>query len=461
MDLNKLCRCYVQVVYFLNSKYLTFDLFLTNETFLWIKLQIDLWFHSDLLFFKLLLRPRKSVYLCKLRYNLEWRAPRLVVNPGWAAFPRFVLIFSWAALFNSLYKPLKSNIREGATRYWFITKLVRFQTYRDGFLYVRGLVVVFLIDASITDDEPLWEPIEWSLVQSWLLFIFLFSWIVENLICSRYGAFTGRDKRVWFGLYKWFWWFETAWIVSLFVACIFIIVPFYYEVNYSISNIVTWWDWYNRIFFFKFIFVYTIILMVAYTTQLGLRWLNWKKLFFLLFIVILFLTYLMFTQFIYLFFGYLTDINWYSKARWIDYTGLSHATDRWGWGPAAREYFTFHHTTTVFWFKNDIPYAGALLFIHLLFFVFVFFLFLTWVVLLRRIYTTKEMTYTSLTYAISTLRQFFYYFLLFYVLTLMSFWNQFNRYPTEHYWFKYTTSWLNVFFEVVSHYPTFLVSICV
>jgi photosystem II P680 reaction center D1 protein len=31
------------------------------------------------------------------------------------------------------------------------------------------------------------------------LFIFLFVLIGENLICSRYGSYTGRDKRVWFG----------------------------------------------------------------------------------------------------------------------------------------------------------------------------------------------------------------------------------------------------------------------
>lgn len=36
----------------------------------------------------------------------------------------------------------------------------------DGFFYIRGLFIIFFIDASLTDDEPLWEPIEWSLFQT-------------------------------------------------------------------------------------------------------------------------------------------------------------------------------------------------------------------------------------------------------------------------------------------------------
>jgi hypothetical protein len=35
-----------------------------------------------------------------------------------------------------------------------------------GFYYLRGLIFLLFIDACLTDDEPLWEPIEWSLVQT-------------------------------------------------------------------------------------------------------------------------------------------------------------------------------------------------------------------------------------------------------------------------------------------------------
>lgn len=56
--------------------------------------------------------------------------------------------------------------------YTYTTYLVQwgFETFRrslgDGILYLRGLFLLFFFDAMLTDDEPLWEPIEWSLVQS-------------------------------------------------------------------------------------------------------------------------------------------------------------------------------------------------------------------------------------------------------------------------------------------------------
>ena len=46
------------------------------------------------------------------------------------------------------------------------------KTLGDGFIYLRGLFFLFFVDACLTDDEPIWEPVEWSLIQSWILFIF-------------------------------------------------------------------------------------------------------------------------------------------------------------------------------------------------------------------------------------------------------------------------------------------------
>ena len=39
-------------------------------------------------------------------------------------------------------------------------------TFGDGFVYLRGLFVILFIDALIADDEPIWDPVEWSLLQS-------------------------------------------------------------------------------------------------------------------------------------------------------------------------------------------------------------------------------------------------------------------------------------------------------
>ena len=135
----------------------------------------------------------------------------------------------------------------------------------EGAIYVRGLTLLFFFDALLTDDEPIWEPIEWSLVQSWILFIFAFAWIAENLITSRYGSYTGRDKRVWVAWYKTFWLIEWWYIMSLGATALFVITPFYHEISYALPLVVSWWNWYSRVFFFKFIATYSLILYISYT----------------------------------------------------------------------------------------------------------------------------------------------------------------------------------------------------
>jgi hypothetical protein len=47
--------------------------------------------------------------------------------------------------------------------------------------------------------------------------------------------------------------------------------------NYNLSFIYSWWHWYSRVFFYKFIALYTVVLLMGYILQLNIRWLNWKK----------------------------------------------------------------------------------------------------------------------------------------------------------------------------------------
>lgn len=329
-------------------------------------------------------------------------------------------------------------------------------TFGDGFLYLRGLTVIFFIDACLTDDEPLWEPIEWSLVQSWILFIFLFAWIAENLISSRYGSYTGRDKRVWFSWYKTFWLVEGWYIMSLGAASLWVMVPHYYEVTYSMSFIVSWWNWYSRVFFFKFISMYTIVLFLAYYLQISMRWLNWKKLFTLILLINLFLSYLLYIHFFMTFFGYFTDPNWYSKACWVDYIQLSHEPNKWSWGAAKRDHFSYHNSKTVFWFKNDGPFAGAFLFFNLFFFLSLFLLLFYWVTLMRRVYTTQEVTFTLTTYCISSLKQFFYFFAFIFLFVVISYFFQYTRIPNEFMWGVNAHSWWWNFLGILLDYPYFL-----
>jgi hypothetical protein len=334
-----------------------------------------------------------------------------------------------------------------------------YRSFSFGFMYIQGLTFILFIDACLTDDEPLWEPIEWSLVQSWLLFIFAFAWIAENLIVSRYGSYTGRDKRVWFSWYKTFWLIEGYYAINYGVACVFVIVPFYFETNYSLSFVYSWWHWYSRVFFFKFISVFTIILFISYYLQMSVRWLNWRKGIVLVVIINIFLSYLIYTQFIMTFFGYFTDPVWYQKTRPVDYIQLSHEPARWGWGSAKKDHFTYHNVKTVFWFKNDGPFASSFLLFQTFLFVCIFLLYIYWLTLLRRIYAMKEIPLTYTTYCVSSLKQFFYFFLMFYIMVFFSYIFNYSRFPIEFLWGLDTQSWWGNFATILLDYPTFLLSI--
>ena len=333
------------------------------------------------------------------------------------------------------------------------------KTLGDGFLYIRGLFVIFFVDACLTDDEPIWEPVEWSLIQSWILFIFAFGWIAENLISSRYGSYTGRDKRVWFSWYKMFWVVICLYILSLGAAALFVMTPFYHEISSLLPMSVSWWDWYTRIFFAKFIQIYTIALLIAIYLQVNNRVFNWKKSFLLIVTINLFLLYLIYTHFFMSFFMYLTDPNWYSKTRLVDYVQLSHEPNKWSWGSAKRDHFSYHKSSTVFWFKNDGPFASAFLVIHLFFFAALFGMNFFWLTLLRRVYTTQEVSYTFLTYCVSALKQFFYFFLFLYFFVLFSFVISYLKLPIEFFWVINVKGWTWNFGHILLDYPAFLGSL--
>ena len=331
--------------------------------------------------------------------------------------------------------------------------------FADGALVIRGLVITFSLDAMLTDDEPLWEPIEWSLVQVWIMFVFAFAWIGENLISSRFGSYTGRDKRVWFSWYKTFWMVEGWYVLSLGAAALFVIVPFYHEINYTLPLVVSWWNWYTRVFFFKFISLYTLILYVAYYLQLNLGSFHWRKCLFLILIVNILLSYLLYTHFLISFFAYFTDPNWYHKTRLTDYVQLSHEPNKWSWGNAKRDHFSYHKSSTVFWFKNDGPFAAAFLLFNIMFFICLFALYLYWLTLFRRVYTTQEITFTYTTYCVSALRQFFYYFMLLYLLVVFSFVVQYWRLPVEYSWISNATPIMETLQSNLMDYPYFLWSL--
>lgn len=330
------------------------------------------------------------------------------------------------------------------------------------YYYLQGMIIVMMIDASIIDDEPLWEPIEWSLVQTWILIIFLFGWIAETLITSRYGSYTGRDKRVWMSWYKTFWLVEIFYMINFLAAAMFIILPFYFELNHTLPFISTWWNWYNRTFFLSFISLFTLIVLLAQLMQMGVRWLSWDKILLLVTLVNFFLSYLLYTQFIISFFGYITNPLWYQQNRSIDYIQLSHEPSKWAWGSAGtgkRDHVLFHNSHTRFWFKNDGPFAAAMMLFNMYIFLSLFFIYIYWVALFRRIYSTKEVPLTYVTYCVSALRQLLYAFLFLYFLIFLSFITSYWRLPIELSWDANRTSWVQNTFNILTDYPLFIYNI--
>ena len=349
--------------------------------------------------------------------------------------------------FRYTYLLLLSNVKELISLLHYLARtstfshqLGRKRLLGGGFSYLRGLLVIFFVDALLTDDEPLWEPIEWSLIQNWLMFIFLFAWIAENLISSRYGSYTGRDKRVWFAWYKTFWLLEGYYVLSLGAAALFVIIPFYHELTYTTPFVLSWWDWYSRTFFLKFVSLYTVVLLVSTYLQATLAQAHWKKSLVLITTINIFLAYLVYVHFFITFFAYFTDPNWYCTNRLVDYIQLSHEPSKWSWGNAKRDHFSYHNSKTVFWFKNDGPFASAMLFFNIYFFLALFTLHIYWLTLARRVYATGEVTFTYTTYCISGLRQFFYFFTALYALVLFSYVITYWRLPVEFYWLTDTVS---------------------
>jgi len=336
-------------------------------------------------------------------------------------------------------------------------KILVYKSFSFSWYYINGFIFVLFIDACLTDDEPLWEPIEWSLVQTWILFIFVFAWIAENLIVSRYGSYAGRDKRVWMAWYKTFWLIEFYYIINYGVTVVLVIVPFYFELNYNLSFIYSWWNWFSRIFFFKFISFYSIILLVSFWLQINARWVSFKKALFLISLVNILLGYLIYTHFIIIFFGYFTDPIWYQKTRFIDYIQLSHEPAKWGWGTSKKDHFTYHPVKTVLWFKNDGPFATSFLFCQLFLFLCLFCLFIYWVVLFRRVYSLSEVPLTYTTYCVSGLKQFFFFFLFFYVLILLSFLSNYWRFPMEYFFTLEWKSWYYNLYLILLDYPNFII----
>lgn len=314
------------------------------------------------------------------------------------------------------------------------------------YLYYYSIFII--CDTVIMDDEPLWDPVEWSLYQSWTMFIFLFSWLVETIISSYYGSYTGRDKRVYNGLFKAYWYIEILFMFTLLVTAIFIWTPFYFELTYKVSNIVSWWTWYNRFFFYKFLILWYIIDIIICTLTISLKWLNWHQVFSFLILILFILFYLFYYQVIIVFFSYFTDILSFKNNYSTYFNKLQEGPYKFGWGDEKRDLFNYKKTSLNIWYKNDSQYALSLFFINIFVFLSLTFLIIQVLLITIRVYTTKELTFTSLTFLNSTLNMFFicFMFILFFIF-LIYIYNTL-RYCNDFLWVPFIWNYFKLIFTI-------------
>lgn len=305
----------------------------------------------------------------------------------------------------------------------------------SGVAYIRNLFILLIIDGLLFDDEPVWEPLEWSLLQTWLLFIFVFAWAAEVIFSSKYGSFTNRDKKVWMGLHKTYWLFQFWFIANLFIVMVFVTLPFYFEITYSVSYLVVWWNWFNSFFFFKITFIFSLILLLIRTASFQMRWSRAPSTLWIFFLITFLIAYLLYFNFIITFFSFFSDISSFSKTGWMEWDKLTQGPLKWGYGTASRDHFSYHKTTLSFWFKNDPQIAGSMLFLNLFFFFFFFFLFIMALSTLRTLLSNTEFTFNNITFFFSSVKQFYYLILFLVFLLAMSLLYSLIRFPFELFWF--------------------------
>lgn len=314
----------------------------------------------------------------------------------------------------------------------------------EGFVQLRNLFFILLVDGLLLDDEPLWEPLEWSVYQTWILYMYLFAWAAEVIFSSRYGSYTNRDKIVWIGLFKVYYFLLLWFTLNIIIVTIFVTMPFYFEITYSISYSVVWWNWFNSVFFFKFTFWFMIVFSLIQFLKFNLRWLEINQISLLLLPIVVILFNLFFFNAYILFFGYFSDPSEFRSSGWSNYSRIVNGPQKWGWGLDSRDHFAYHRTPTVFWFKNDPLLASSMLFLNIFLFFFLFFTILQVLAIIRVIVSSKDISYNLLLFLSSTVKHFCFLINFLQLLVLLSYIYQFIRYPFELYWF----SKLFYFFEL-------------
>lgn len=256
---------------------------------------------------------------------------------------------------------------------------------------------------------------------SWLLFLGAWTWFLGVFFSSRYGSYSPQDRVLWVGLYKVNTFFETSFFFNMLFITVFVTLPFYYEVTYSLSNVFLWWSVYNTRLFLKAGIFFSLFYKVSFFLRLQLRWFSVFSLSFLLIILLTLVAYLLFFLFINLLFTPLTDMYSYMRRGWMGLEQLTQGPSKWGSGPSSRDHFSYHRSSTVFWFKNDPLLSGSLFFFCLLFYLFTFFLYIQIFFLLCALHTSRAVSFNNLALLVYSCRRFQTFILFFCWVFVLSF----------------------------------------
>jgi len=191
--------------------------------------------------------------------------------------------------------------------------------------------------------------------------------------------------------------------------------------------------------------------------KLSLRLVSPRKLLVFSYLIFFILSYLFYFNAMTLLLGYFTDISAFQKSGWSDSMRLVHGPAKWGWGTSSRENFSYHRTTTTFWYKSDPLIASSILFLHIFIFKFLLFFLIQIIALVRTLYTTGEVSFTYITYFYLSTREFFYFISALGGLLIISLCYQILRFPPELFvfnklFFVFYTLWevaLDFFFYFV------------
>lgn len=305
----------------------------------------------------------------------------------------------------------------------------------SGWVILLSVLVILALDSLLLDDEPLWEPLEWSVMQTWVLYIYILTWASEVIFSSRYGSYTNRDKIVWIGLFRVYYGLIYWFFINIIVVTVFITLPFYFEITYMISYSVVWWNWLSSVFFFKFLSVLMVALSLLLILKQAVRWLPIAHLRLLLAAVIFLLSIIFFFQSLTTWFSYFTDVSEFQKSGWSEMSRIVNGPLKWGWGSDSRDHFAYHQTPTSFWAKNDPLILGSLLFINVFLFLFMFFLILQVLVYYWVAVSSGELSHNGLSFIFSTVQFFIYLVFILFLLVVLSLLYQFIRFPVELFYY--------------------------